>query len=614
MFSIQDELKRVPDKPGVYLMRDNEGKILYVGKAVVLKNRLKSYFQMAIPHNERITSMIGKIEFFEYIVTDTEYEALVLECNLIKRHKPKYNVLLKDDKGYPYIKITLNEKFPRIRLARKIEKDGAKYFGPFYSAWTVNTTIEALQKIFPLRKCDKDITGRAERPCLNQHIELCLAPCSGKIDEAQYNALVDDVCDFLNGKEHIVERKIEKDMYLAAENMDYERAAIYRDRLTAIRSLNEKQKVSMLSEDDFDMIALAKNSVDVCIQVFFVRGGRVIGREYFILEGLAQDENSETVGAFIKQFYRDNQYIPPKVYTTIEIDTTEKVLLSKLLGEYSGKKCEIMIPQKGEKKMLAQMVENNAVVTLENYTLRNGSISEKDMKILEHLMQVLMLPKMPYRIEAYDISNTGDTEITASMIVFENGKANRKEYRHFKMKVITTRNDTGSMEETIERRFRRFLDEDKNFTKSPDLILADGGLNQVGSVTKVLNALGLDIPVFGMIKDDHHRTRGLIGSGGEYILSKDLELWRFISSIQNEAHRFALEYNKKLIEKRYKKSMLDDIPGIGDKRKLSLLKHFGSVAALKKASLEDICQVDTITEKAGIAVFKYFNPKDKEEN
>jgi len=614
LFVIQEELERVPFKPGVYLMKDKDGKILYVGKAVILKKRLKSYFQKAIPHNERITSMISKIDFFEYIVTDTEYEALVLECNLIKRHKPKYNVLLKDDKGFPYIKITIYEKFPRIRLARKIEKDGAKYFGPFYSSWTVNTTIEALQKVFPLRKCDKDITGKSERPCLNQHIELCLAPCSGKIDEAQYKVLVDDLCDFLNGKEHVIEKKIENEMYLSAKNMDFERAAIYRDRLTAIRRLNEKQKVAMISEDDFDMIALAKNNVDVCIQIFFVRGGRVIGREYFILEGLAQDENSETVVAFIKQFYRDNQYIPTKVYTTNEIDITEKDLLSKLLGEFSGKKCEIVTPQIGEKKKLALMVENNAEVTLENYTLRGGSINEKDMKILDHLMQVLALPKTPYRIEAYDISNNGDTEITASMIVFENGKANRKEYRHFKMKVITTRNDTGSMEETIERRFRRLLAEDKNFMKPPDLILADGGMNQVGSVMKVLNALGLEIPVFGMIKDDHHRTRGLIGSGGEYILSKDLELWRFISSIQNEAHRFAVEYNRKLVEKRYKKSMLDDIPGIGDKRKMSLLKHFGSVAALKKASLEDICQVNAITEKVGMVVFNYFNPKDKEGN
>jgi len=614
MFDIKEELKKIPNKPGVYIMRDRDNNVLYVGKAVILKNRVKQYFQKN-DHIERINQMISKIDHFEYIVTDSEFEALVLECNLIKKYKPKYNVLLKDDKGYPYIEVTLYEKFPRIILARKIEKNGSKYFGPYYSGWTVNTIIATLRKIFPVRMCDKNITGNSkERVCLNYHIGLCSGPCSGNISEEEYSRIIDDVCAFLNGKGENISAKLDIEMHKAAENLNFEIAAKIRDQIKYLDKLKEKQKVATLSVEDFDIAALSKNDVDACVQIFFIRGGKVTGREFFILDGVGQYENSEIMTSFMKQFYSENQFIPAKIYLENEIAEEEHVLLENWLSETSGKKCTILIPQKGEKKKLALMVKENARVTLYNQEQRTNKEVGSDFRILEKLKEILELDNMPFRIEAYDISNTGDSDINASMVVFQNGKPDKKEYKLFKMKEIKSRNDVGSMTETLTRRFNRMNDGDVNFINTPDLILMDGGIGQVNAAKNVLKQFGLEIPVFGMVKDDKHRTRSLLGNNKEFYLSQDLDLWRFVSSIQNEAHRFAVEYNRKLTEKRYKKSVLDDVSGIGNKRRMALLRHFGSLAAIRQASTEDMEKVKGMSKSAAQALYKSLHEGREEQN
>ncbi len=599
-FNIQEELNRTPLKPGVYLMRNAEDKVIYVGKAKILKNRLRQYFQKTA-HNERITQMISLIKRFEYIITDSEYEALILECNLIKKYKPKYNVLLKNDRGYPYIKVTLNEKFPRVLIARKVENDGGRYFGPYYSSWSVNTTIEALNKIFPLRTCSKNISGdKKERVCLNYHIGLCLGPCGGCTTENEYTEVVKQVCDFLSGKTEYIKESLEQKMLESAEKLDFELAAIYRERLKALTYINEKQKMASLSEDDFDVIALSKNEVDACIQIFFIRAGKVSGRDNYFFGGSGQSDDVEIIVSFIKQFYDENQFIPPKVYSETEIETDEKELLGNWLSEKRGYKCELIVPQKGEKRKLALMVKENAVIALQNSKVKN-------YVELERLKEILNIDKIPLRIEAYDISNTGDSEINASRVVFENGKPLKKDYRRYKIKTLETRNDVGSMKEVMTRRFTNINNEDDIL---PDLVLVDGGIGQLNAACEVLELNNIKIPVFGMVKDDRHNTRGLIGPEGEYPLRKDPDMWRFISSIQNEAHRFAIEYNRKLTEKRYKKTALDDINGIGEKRKMLLYKHFGSINNVKNASYEELASVKGMTKTAATAVFNHFHTEE----
>ncbi|MDR0286826.1 MAG: excinuclease ABC subunit UvrC, partial [Clostridiales bacterium] len=558
MFNLQEELKMLPDKPGVYLMKNEKGVIIYVGKAIVLKNRVRSYFQKSTAHNTRITSMIQNISSFEYIITDSEYEALVLECNLIKKYKPRYNVLLKDDRGYPYIKVTMNEEYPQIVFVRKVEKDGAKYFGPFYNMWTVNTTIEGIRKIFPMRLCEKPlIEGKAQRGCINCEIGLCAGPCCGKIGKEEYRQMAQDVCDFLSGKTDYIRRKIENSMHEAADELNFEKAVICRDRLKAFERLNSKQKVATLSEEDFDMISMVKNEMDACVQAFFIRGGRVTGREYFIFDGHGQDDDKEVLSSFIKQFYIESKLLPPKIFTSVDLEG-ESELISKFLEEINDKKIALAVPQKGDKKKLMEMVTSNAKLTLDNYALKSGNINQEDMKILEEVKDILNLVDIPERIEAYDISNNGDSEIVASMVVFINGRASKKDYRHFKMKTTVTRNDVGSMAETLERRFKRYIEKDEKFLDMPDLILADGGLNQVNAAIKAMKVYNITVPVYGMAKDDKHRTKKLVGNGMDLELSDYIDIWRFISKIQNEAHRFAIEYNRKLTEKRYMRSSLDE--------------------------------------------------------
>ena len=615
----REELSRVPEKPGVYIMHDETDKILYVGKAIVLKNRLKSYFA-DIPHSARITSMISQISRFEYIVCGSEMEALLLENNLIKKHKPKYNVLLKDDKGYPYIKVTLGERFPRVVLARRVEKDGAKYFGPYFSAFTVKQLLETIESIVPLRTCRKKFGPRAEslndRPCLNYHMGRCKGVCAGKISEEEYGKMVRLALDFLAGNTRDVEKKLEEEMLAAAAREEFEAAAEYRDRLKALSQLKVRQSTSLIGDEDFDTVAVARNSVDACAEVFFVRGGKLLGREFFIFDGAADASDGELLEAFIKGFYNENQYVPQKIYIDVPLNEEDSSLLEQALETFRGGKVHIIVPQKGEKRRLCDLAKQNASTALENRekAALTGKPSERETRALSHIQEIFNLPELPGRIEAYDISNQGDSEIDASMVVFTGGKPSRSEYRLFKMKRITTRSDTDSMTETLERRVKRLLEGSQGFEKAPDLILADGGIGQVNAILSVLADNGLAIPVLGMVKDDRHRSRALCGpkdyaadvekygceaqltrdNSVEFDLRSDPDIWRFITTVQDEAHRVAVGYNRKLTEKRYKKSVLDDIPGVGEKRKIALYKEFGSIAAIREATVDELTRVPGI--------------------
>ncbi len=621
---IQEDLKKLPEKPGVYIMRNEEDTVLYVGKARILKNRVRSYFQNT-PHSDRITVMISQIDHFEYIVCDSEYEALLLENNLIKKYKPKYNVLLKDDKGFPYIKVTVGEPFPRVLLARSVQKDGSKYFGPYHSTWAVNTTLEAIKTILPLRPCNKNIRpASGGRPCLNYHIGLCKGPCCGKISEEEYAAMTEDVLTFLNGHIHALEKKLHGKMLAAAEALDFEQAAVYREKIKAIHVIEEKQKIVSVSDDDFDAAAIEKNDVDACLQVFFVRGGNVVGREFFIFEGAAADSDEGIMSSFIKQFYAENYVIPPKIYIQCMLDSEaeqeEKEFLQSWLSGLRGGKCEIITPQRGSKKKLVEMVKMNAGIALANKASAftgNG----QEQKALEILQEVLSLDHIPARIEAYDISNTGDSEINASLIVFVNGLPYKKAYKKYNMKEIQQRNDVGSMQEVLRRRFTAYEEKREGFETLPDLLLVDGGAGQVAAAEAVLQEKSINLPVYGMVKDDKHRTRSLVGifsegnpsvidnrsSYKEFVLKDHVELWRLISAIQNEAHRFAIQQNRKMTQKRYRLSELDNIPSVGEKRKFSLLKHFGSLAAIRNATAEQLAEVKGISPATAANIYAYFH-------
>ncbi len=626
--SIQEDLKKLPEKPGVYIMRSREDSVLYVGKARILKNRVRSYFQNTA-HSDRITVMISQIDHFEYIVCDSEYEALLLENNLIKKYKPKYNVLLKDDKGFPYIKVTVSEPFPRVLLARAVQKDGSKYFGPYHSTWAVNTTLDAIKKILPLRPCNKNIRpGGSDRPCLNYHIGLCKGPCCGKISEEEYAAMTEDVLSFLNGHIGDLAKKLHGKMLKAAEALDFEQAAVYREKIKAIRLIEEKQKIVSVSEDDFDAAAIEKNDVDACLQVFFIRSGNVVGREFYIFEGAAADSDEAIMSSFLKQFYAENSMIPPRIYIRCPLDSAadqeEKEFLQDWLSGLRGAKCEIITPQRGSKKKLVDMVKMNAGIALAN---KASSLSGngREQKALEILQEVLSLEQIPARIEAYDISNTGDSEINASLIVFVNGLPYKKAYKKYIMKEVRQRNDVGSMQEVLRRRFTAYAEKREGFETLPDLILVDGGAGQVAAAEAVLTEKGIRLPVYGMVKDDKHRTRSLVGTFSpqnaalidnrsnykEFVLKEHVELWRFISTIQNEAHRFAIQQNRKMTQKRYRLSELDNIPSVGEKRKFALLKHFGSLAAIRKATAQQLAEVKGISPASAATIYAYFHKEEQ---
>ena len=614
MFDIQEELKKLPDKPGVYIMKDENGTIIYVGKAVALKNRVRQYFHTSAKHTPKVAAMVEKVGEFECIVTDTELEALILECNLIKKHKPRFNILLKDDKNYPYIKVTMNEEYPRIIMTRRVDKDGARYFGPYSNVFSVRETMRLIKRVFPVKSCQRKLPqdiGRG-RPCLNYHIKLCLGPCAGNVDRDEYRAALLDICAFLGGRQDAIAVKFEKSMQKAAEMLDFEKAAALRDKLYSLRHISQEQKALSVSGADQDIVGFAASKTDTCVQVFFVRGGKLLGREFFIIEGTGEGELQELASSFLKQFYDAAALVPPEI--VIEIDFDDRVIVEEWLSSKRGGRVHVKVPQRGEKLHMVEMVSQNARIELTRFNEKmsgDGPVQEG----LRGMAEMLELPRVPARLEAYDISNTGVSEVVASMVVFEQGLPVKKEYRRFRIRSSEGGNDYACMQETLYRRFRHTEMERplSPFSGLPDLIMLDGGLGHVNAVNQVLEELCITIPVCGMVKDGKHHTRGLVRAGGEVDLKNNLAVLRLVTSVQNEAHRFALEYNKKLRAKRYTRSILDEVDGIGPKRKKALLKHFGSIGRIRQAGIDDLQAVEGIGRTAAEKLFELFRTKIERE-
>ncbi len=619
MLSLNDKLKNLPENPGVYIMRDENNEIIYVGKAINLKNRVKQYFQSSKNQHPKVAAMVERITDFEYIITDSELEALILECNLIKKHRPKYNILLKDDKHYPYIKITTNEDYPRLLIVREIKKDGAKYFGPYTDVTAVNRTIDLLKSLFPIRYCSKNISrimGK-ERPCLNYHIKKCIAPCQGNVSREEYMELIDSIIMMLEGKQDEVLKQLEAKMQEAAEKLDFEKAAEIRDNMNSLMKIAEKQKIISSAMTDQDVIAFATDQTESCIQVFFIRGGKLIGREHFLIEDIKLSDSKEILSSFIKQFYGADKLIPREVILQEEID--EINIIERWLSDKRGGRVKLTVPQRGEKHKLVEMVNRNAEDTLRLLIEKQKSDEEKTMGACRELKDILGLPEAPMRIEAFDISHLQGVLNVGSMIVFEKGKPNNRNYRRFRIKSVEGANDYDSMREIIERRFVHGIKERKElesagkdpelgkFSVFPDLIMLDGGIGQINAVMPVLKELRIDIPISGMVKDDKHRTRGLVYNGKEIGIPVNSKAFRLITNIQDEAHRFAISYHKSLRSKASVKSVLDDIPGIGPARRKALLKHFGSLKNIRQAALEELAEVEGMNRKTAEVLYFSLN-------
>lgn len=618
MFDFEYHIKNLPDKPGVYLMKNSLGEVIYVGKAKVLKNRVKSYFQKSKNHSEKVKVMVKNIAEFEYIVTDSEMEALILECNLIKKYSPKYNILLKDDKFYPFIKITVNDDYPRVFVTRRFAKDGSKYFGPYTNGSAVYETLDLIYKIFPLRNCKLVIkeNGEKVRPCLNYHIKKCLGPCGGHISKEEYGKMINDIIDILSGKETYVTKMLKSDMEKAAEELEFEKAASLRDKILSINAIAEKQKIFKTMEGDEDFINIEQDEKDSCIQVFFSRDGKVIGREHFIFENTANESIGEIIEDFIGSFYGGTAKIPKTIYVP-QIDNFD--LMEEYLTIKRGAKVWIKVPQKGQKKEMLEMVKNNARITLEKFKDKYLKDKEINRISLLELQDLLELEECPQRIEAYDISNIQGVDSVGTMIVFEEGRAKNSDYRRFKIKTVKGANDYDSMREILTRRFNHGLDEIKaiqqrdlklsagKFSTFPDLIMMDGGKGQVNVALEVLQSLNIDIPVCGLVKDDKHQTRGIIYNNNELIINKSSNLMQLIRRIQDEVHRFAITYHRSLRDKRTLHSVLDDIPYVGEKRRRALLMKFGSVDNIKKASMQELLETQSIDKKSAESIYNYFN-------
>lgn len=614
MFDIPAELKKLPESPGVYIMRDKTDDIIYVGKAKILKNRVRQYFQNSANHSLKVKQMVSNIDHFEYIVTGSEVEALILENNLIKKHNPKYNILLKDDKTYPYIKVTTNEMFPRVFVTRKLLKDKNKYFGPFTNSSAVKENIALIDKIWQVRRCSKvfprDI-GKG-RPCLNYHIGQCKAVCTGKVSEEEYNKMIGEILDFLGGKTENVVKNLTSKMLKYSAEMEFEKAAEVRDTIESIKILNQKQIIENLHIDDRDVIGFARGIRECIMQIFFIRGGKITGREHFMLEECEDVEDKELMTQFVQQFYSGTPFIPKEVILQCEIDDFD--LISQWLSEQKGQRVNVLVPQKGERKSLVLMAQNNAKIVLDKFGAEIRRERKRTKGALEEIQKALNIDFELNRIESYDISNTQGFESVASMVVFENGLPKRSDYRKFKIKTIIGPDDYGSMEEVITRRFTRYINEtsgDENvkkagFDKKPDMIFLDGGKGQISAVQKALTNLNLYVPVCGMVKDDRHRTRALMYNGEEIELPYTSEGFKLLTRIQDEVHRFAIEYHRKLREKKQVHSILDDISGIGSVRRKALMKHFGDINAIRRAEVEELQQVDGMNIKSAEAVYNFF--------
>lgn len=613
MFNLEEELKKLPDKPGVYIMHDKHDTIIYVGKAKVLKNRVRQYFQSSKNHSAKVVQMVSHIAYFEYIVTDSELEALVLECNLIKEHRPKYNTMLKDDKSYPFIKVTVNEPYPRVLFARRMKKDKARYFGPYTSGGAVKDVIELVRKLYQVRSCNRNLprdTGK-DRPCLYYHMKQCKAPCQGYISQEEYRKNINKVIKFLNGDFQDTISELMEKMQKASEEMRYEDAMEYRDLIRSIEKIGERQKITGYGQEDRDIIAVAMDESedlrdqDAVVQVFFIRDGKLIGRDHFYLRVAKGDTKSQVLSSFLKQFYAGTPFIPSEIMLQSEIEDAE--IIEEWLTTRRKQKVHIRVPKKGTKEKLVELALENARMVLSKDRERIKREEGRTIGAVHEVEEWLGL-KNVVRMEAYDISNISGFESVGSMVVYEKGRPKRSDYRKFKIKWVQGPNDYASMEEVLTRRFTHESNgEFDSFARLPDLILMDGGRGQVNIALKVLNDLGIRIPVCGMVKDDHHRTRGLYFNNVEIPIDTSSEGFRLITRIQDEAHRFAIEYHRSLRSKEQVHSILDDIPGIGDTRRKALLRKFKSVENIRDASEEELAQTESMNAGSARQVYEFFH-------
>ncbi|NBH73627.1 excinuclease ABC subunit UvrC [Clostridiaceae bacterium] len=621
-FDIGEELKKLPAQPGVYIMHDKRDEIIYVGKAISLKNRVRQYFQGSRNKTAKIEQMVSRIARFEYIITDSELEALVLECNLIKEHRPKYNTMLKDDKAYPYIQVTVTEEFPRVMVARTMKKDKNKYFGPYTSAGAVKDTIDLIHKVYKIRTCNRVLPRDAgkDRPCLNYHIKQCGAPCQGWVSKEEYGKNIAQVLEFLNGHYEIMLSLLEEKMMQASSEMDFEKAIEYRELLSSVKKVAQKQKITSSSMQDRDIIALARDEEDAVVQVFFVREGKLIGREHFHMAVATAEDIPQLLSGFIKQFYAGTPFLPKELW--VQAEPEDKEVICRWLSARKGQKVHIVVPQKGEKERLVELAQKNAALVLSQ---DKEKIKREELRTVGAMNQIgswLGMERVR-RVEAFDISNISGYESVGSMVVYEDGKPKRNDYRKFKIRTVTGPNDYASMREVLTRRFSHGLEEksrlqkdgaDKeagSFTRFPDLLMMDGGRGQVNIALEVLKELGLKIPVCGMVKDDSHRTRGLYYQNVEIPIDRHSEGFKLITRIQDEAHRFAIEYHRSLRGKSQVRSLLDDIPGIGPARRKALLRHFKSLEAIAAADMEELAQVPGMNRQSAGHVFRFFREGGK---
>ncbi len=617
-FNIEEELKKLPSQPGVYIMHDRRDEIIYVGKAISLKNRVRQYFQSSRNKTAKIEQMVSRIARFEYIITDSELEALVLECNLIKEHRPRYNTMLKDDKTYPYIKVTMYEEFPRVLFSRDMKKDKSRYFGPYTSAGAVKDTIELIHKLYQIRTCNRNLPrdiGK-ERPCLNYHIKQCQAPCQGYISQEDYGKSIGLVLDFLGGKYAPVITMLEEKMQAASDEMDFEKAIEYRDLLTSVKQIAQKQKITDSGMEDRDIIAMAKDEKDAVVQVFFVREGKLIGREHFHVNVATAEDNGQILTSFVKQFYSGTPFIPREIWVQTQLE--EEEVIGEWLSAKRGQKVKLIIPKKGQKERLVELAERNAALVLSQ---DKEKIKREELRTVGAMNEVGSLLGLTgvKRIEAFDISNISGFESVGSMIVYENGRPKRNDYRKFKIKWVKGANDYASMNEVLTRRFSHGLQEAESlrekgveeelgsFTRFPDLIMMDGGKGQVNIALEVIEQLGLAIPVCGMVKDDNHRTRGLYYNNVEIPIDRHSEGFKLITRIQDEAHRFAIEYHRSLRSKGQVKSILDDIPNIGPGRRKALMRRFKGLEAVKEATLEELEATEGMNSRSAKSVYEFFH-------
>ena len=625
MFVIEDELKKLPPQPGVYIMRSARDEILYVGKAVNLHNRVRSYFRRIVGRGPQIAKMVEQIDHFEYIVTDSELEALVLENNLIKEHKPRYNTLLKDDKTYPYVTVTVTEAFPRVLFSRRMARDGNRYYGPFSSSTAVKDTIDLMHRLYHIRNCSRKLPqdiGK-ERPCLYHHINQCDAPCMGYISEEDYRKQVGKVLSFLDGNYREVTKELESRMQAASDALEFEKAIEYRELLKSVQQVEERQKITSQSMDDRDIIAVSREEGDAVVQVFFIRDGKMIGREHFHMSVAWDQESAEILGMFVRQYYSGTPFVPHEIWLQEEIEDAE--VIGRYLSERRGQKVRIVVPKKGQKEKLVELAKKNADMVLAK---DRDKIKREELRTIGAMNQVASWIGLTdiHRVEAYDISNISGFESVGSMVVFENGKPKRNDYRKFRIRTVQGPNDYASMKEVLTRRFSHGIDEAErlraagqdvsagSFTRFPDLLMMDGGRGQVNIALEVLSELKLSIPVCGMVKDDHHRTRGLYYNNVEIPIDTRSEGFKLITRVQDEAHRFAIEYHRSLRSKEQVHSVLDDIPGIGPKRRLALMRAFRSFEAVRSASVEELSEVPSMNLAAAEKVYAYFHGREEGTN